>query len=209
MATAMSKATIHTMRYLRHHRGETVQDIARNEGVTVKAVEKSLRQVQVDHALNTPEQLEREAINVVRSNLPHVQSAISRALKAKTLIRETTIRRGKEETRIKTVDDIDTQLKGLKAFNDMLTATQPKGTGIAVNVNQQNANLAAAAATTNIRTTTYEDRLRRIRNQQAEYALMPSQVIDAPEATDEDDEVDPLDEEDDGYDDAESDSETE
>lgn len=209
--SALANTSIHNMRYLRSLRGETVADIARREGVSVKAVEKSLRMAEIDHALNTTENLNREAISSVRTNLPHATSAIRRMLNAKTLIRETKMVKGKEQTTIVQVDDIEVQTKGVAAFKDILVALQPKtGGGVNVNVNQANAN-TAAVATTNIRTTTYEDRLRKIRNQQAEYAALPSQVIDAPEAADEDDDVeddddDSLGMEDDGDD---ADSETE
>jgi hypothetical protein len=191
------------MRYLRTQRGEMVPDIARSEGVTVKAVEKSLRMVAVDHALNTTETLQREAISSIRSNIPEATRAIKRLLNAKTLVRETKVINGKEITKIVTVDDTEVQVKGVNAWKDLLIAMQPKTPGgVNVNVNQSNANMAAAT-TTNIRTTTYEDRLRQIRNQQAEFAALPSQVIDAPEAADEEDEDDdPLDNEED--DDADS-----
>jgi hypothetical protein len=147
--------------------------------------------------------LQREAISSIRSNIPEATRAIKRLLNAKTLVRETKVINGKEITKIVTVDDTEVQVKGVNAWKDLLIAMQPKTPGgVNVNVNQSNANMAAAT-TTNIRTTTYEDRLRQIRNQQAEFAALPSQVIDAPEAADEEDEDDnPLDNEED--DDADS-----
>jgi transcriptional regulator with XRE-family HTH domain len=204
MPGTLTNNSVHTMRYLRTQRGETVADIARGEGVTVKAVEKSLRMVAVDHALNTTETLQREAISSIRTNIPDATKAIRRMLNAKTLVRETKVIKGKEITKIIEVDDTEVQVKGVNAWKDLLIAMQPKTPGgVNVNVNQSNANMAAAATTTNIRTTTYEDRLRQIRNQQAEFAALPSQVIDAPEAADEEDEDDdPLDNEED--DDADS-----
>lgn len=199
MPAALAKTTTHEMRYLRTLRGETVADISRSDGVSVQAIEKSLRMVQVDHMLNTTEHLQREAIGAIRSNMPEATQAIKRMLTAKTLVRETRVIKGKEVTRTVLADDTDIQVKGANLWKDLLVAMQPKVEGgVRVNVNQSNANMAAAAATTNIRTTTYEDRLRSIRNQQAEYASRPSEVIDAPEAPEEDEEEDdPVDDEED------------
>lgn len=187
-------ASVHMVRHLRTLRGETVADIAKAEGVSVKQVERSLRRIELDRALNTREQMDFETIRVIRESGPEAQEALRRAFHAKAILRK---RNKKGEEVAVLVDDHERQLEAVEMYKELVTAMQPRGNGFTIN-NQANANAAAAAATTtNIRTEGFEERLKRLRKQQTEFAALPSETIAPPDADDDYDDDDEEDEDED------------
>lgn len=178
----------HYMRYLRKERGETTAQIANSEGVSQKAIEKSIRQVEIQRGLYTQQNLNASMVGMLMGNLGHVDLTLKRMFKAKDYMEQ---KNPDGSIQFIPVDDKATQLKAMEVFGKFLDSMQPRSAGVNVKVQQNNANQANA---TGGKVGGYEDMLRGILDNVQNFNQLPSQtgdVIEAEEDADdeEDDEV--------------------
>ncbi len=173
----------HYMRYLRRNEGESLDEIARAEGVSVKAIEKSIKQVELHRSLNNQGNLNANVVAMLMGNLSRVDKGFKKLFNAKSYV-ERRLADGSSE--LVPIDDTETQLETIKVFGKFIESMQPKGGGLAVNVNQTN----QTASVTNIRHGGFVERMTEIRKRVQEHNLLPSVTVDAREADpdDEDDE---------------------
>src|SRR5579859_2899411 len=173
----------HYMRYLRRNEGESVEEIARTEGVSAKAIEKSIKQVQLHRNLNTQGNLNANVVSMLMGNLGRVDKGFKKLFNAKSYI-ERRLADGSSE--LVPVDDMATQLEALRVYGKFVESMQPKGGGVAVNVSQSN----QTAQVTNIRHGGFVERMSEIRKRVQEHNLLPPVTVDAREEDPEDEEED-------------------
>jgi len=184
----------HMMRFLRSERGEKPEDIARQEGVSVQIVEKSIRRVQIQKAMLSSDNTLEALRGIIVRNTNHASKAIANGLTAKKYVaRDKRGKDGKVKTTYVAIPDIEAQTEAFKAFRGLAEAIQPKGGGISVNVKQNN---QTAAMVTNVRGNGFEERLEMLRKRQEEFNQLPAEVAVSP--AEDDDIIDA--EEDDGDD---------
>lgn len=139
-------------RYARNKAGESIEEIARKDGVSEKAVKNSIRSIQLYRELHSTE-FTNEGVNAVLQNrVRDLDKALENGLTASTEVEEN----GKK----KNVPDVPLQLRAVGEFRSLLGTVQPKvapTTSVQVGV--------GVSQTTRVATGTYvgmEDRLRRI-----------------------------------------------
>jgi predicted RNA-binding protein with TRAM domain len=186
----------HLMRYIK----SKVMDpaaIAKAEHVSLSTVMESIKSVEVYEQQNTDGQLQLAVRDLVISTIPQAKETLQGLLTATEVVMKKNLKTGKDE--YVTVEDKTTRLEGARLVRDLVIGMQPKGPGVAVNVNQTNqtANIANASETT-------EERMRRIRQKIQEHNLLPPQVSAVPDYIDqgEDSPDDEHDDDDEGEDEA-------
>src|SRR5208282_4493280 len=161
----------HMERALRVKSGETVAEIAKTDGVTEKAVEKSLRIIRVNRARHSEEFLKEELIRIAMQLGPGTVNAVAGALEATYDVTKND--NGKEVTVQE--PDHSTRLKAVEQFVEIAKAAQPKtggniNVGMGVNVNRP----------TRQATGTYvgmEDRLRDITKEIEQQPLLEGHTV--------------------------------
>lgn len=174
----------HYMRFMRVERGEKPADIARSEGVTARAIAKSVRIVEMQRMLNTNTNLSVAMVGMLMGKVNKVNVTLDRMLDAKDYL-ERKLEGG--ATEFVPVDDKAVQLEALKIYGSYVTAQQPKGGGVSVNVQQNNANQANATAAGR---GGYEEMLHQIIKEASSHNQLPSEtadVIDDEDFSEEDD----------------------
>jgi hypothetical protein len=160
----------HYLRFIRSERGDSLEDIAKEDGISVAMVEKSIRKVQIQKAIFTSENTQDTIRRMLVENSGKASKALGTALTAKKYVRK----QDKEgKTKYVPVDDIEVQMEGLKAFKGIAEVVQPKAGGSVVNVKQVN----QTAAVTNIRGNGYEERMDEIRRKAADFNKLPPTII--------------------------------
>jgi len=167
----------HLMRYLKSKAGVSPADLAKQEGISIKTVQESIRSMEQFESRNSEGQLQLHARDMVISVMPQAKETITGLLAATTIMRVKNKKTGLEED--VEVEDKTTRLEAMRVFNGMVTATQPKVPMTAVQVNQHNSNSATMSSAEN-----NEERLRRLRAKQAEHNLLPPVVIGTPKNID-------------------------
>lgn len=173
----------HYMRYLRS-RDEKPADIARSEGVTIRAIEKSIRTVEIQQALYTQTNLNVAVLGMLMKKVNKVEGTFDRMFDAKDYIEQ---RNPDGSTVLIPVDDKSVQLEALKIFGSYISAQQPKSAGVSLNVQQNNANQANAVSTGK---GGYEEMLHQIVKEANTHNQLPSEtadVIDDEDFSEEDD----------------------
>jgi hypothetical protein len=166
---------------MRKDMGEKVEDIALSEGVSVKAVEKSIRQITLEKAVHNQQNLNTAVISMLMGNLRHVNSAFQSGLGAKNYIEK---KNADGSTELVAVDDTELQLKALQVYGKYLEAMHPKGGGVNVNVQQNN----PTQINNNMRNSGYEGVLRTVLEKVNAHNQLPRETADVYEAEVEDDE---------------------
>lgn len=174
------KNPLHYMRYMRKDHGETVQQIARSEGVTTRAIEKSIRQIELHRSVYSMQNLNTSLTGMLMSNVDNVDKTMRRMFEAKEYV-EQKLPTG--EVEFIPVDDKTIQLEAVKVYGKLLESMQPKGGGMTVKVQQNNANQAVA---TSGKVGGYEEMLHSILKNVDNYNQLPSQTGDVIEAEAED-----------------------
>jgi hypothetical protein len=164
--------------------GEKVEEIAQSEGVSIKAIEKSIRQVSMERAIHTQQNLSTAVISMLMGNMRGVDQAFKKGLKAQNFLER---KNADGSNQFVPVDDTETQLKTLQVYGKFLEAMQPKGSGISVSVQQNNANQANQ---TNMRNGGYESMLRSVLDKVHAHNELPRETADVIEAEKEDDSSD-------------------
>jgi len=177
--------SLHYMRYLRKDRGESVRDIARSEGVTQRAVEKSVRMVEMHRSLYSAQNLNVTVTSMLMGNAGNVDQTLRRMFDAKEYIER---KNPDGSSELIPIDDKLVQLEAVKVYGKLLDSMQPKGSGMTVKVQQNNANQTVA---TTGKAGGYEDMLHSILKNVGNYNQLPSEtgdVIEAEETEDDDEE---------------------
>jgi hypothetical protein len=172
----------HLERALRVKSGETIPEIAKADGVSEKAVQKSLRIVNVNRARHSNEFLTESLIGIVMDLEPRTKAALAGALGATYDVTKTD-KNGKEITVAE--PDHTTQLKAVEKITELAKAAQPRGApsinvGMGVNVGGARATPSATGSYVGM-----EDRLRAIRQEiagrpQIEERSVTTAVLEAP-----------------------------
>jgi len=124
----------------RYHRstelGEAIPEIAASEGVTEETVRQSINAVRLYRTRHKVEYAHEALVAVVLDTAPKVQRTLDKVLTAKTEITE----KVGGKTRVRKVDDLSMQLRGVEMVKGIVQTVQPRGPSTAVQIN--NANLA-------------------------------------------------------------------
>jgi hypothetical protein len=170
------------MRLMRRDRGETLEEIARTEGVSTKTIEKSIKQADLHRSVNTQGNMNSAVVSMLMGNLGRVDKGFKKLFNAKSYV-ERRLADGSAE--LVPVDDMTTQLEALKVYGKFVESMQPKGGGVAVSVNSNN----QTANVTNIRNGGFVDRLTEIRKRVQEHNLLPPVTVNAREEDPDDEEI--------------------
>ena len=182
MKTALAKRNSmrdarHLMRYLKAKGGMDPVAIAKAEHVSIATVKDSIESIERYEQQNTEGQLQLAVRDLVISTIPQAKETINGLLTATELVMKKNLKTGKDE--YVTVEDKTTRLEGSRLVRDLIVGLQPKGPGVAVQVNNNNqpsANMGTAETT--------EERMRRLRAQAQAHNLLPAQVAAVPEHID-------------------------
>lgn len=168
----MRKSSVNLSRYIRHNLGATPAEIASQDGVGVRTIEKSIASIDAYRATHTVEFLNQSMIEVVMSNTDELREAMKGGLTAQKI-----------DDQGKKVPDHTVQMHAIDSATRMVTALQPKiGKGIQLNLNQQQAIAAGATPPPESGFAGFEERLRQIRTRIDQHNQLPSatgDVIDA------------------------------
>lgn len=162
----------HYMRAVRVEDGEKPADVARSEGVTVRAIEKSIRIVKYQKSLYTQANFNMALMGMMLGQLPKVKETFDRMFAAKDYVER---KNADGSTELIPVDDKTIQMEALKTFATYTTAMQPKGGGVNVRVQQNNANQANATATGK---GGFESMLHQVIKEANNHAALPSVTAD-------------------------------
>jgi len=168
----------HLMRYIKAKGGMAPAAIAKSEKVSLSTVVESIKSIEVYEQQNTEGQLQLAVRDLVISTIPQAKETLHGLLTATEVVMKKNLKTGKDE--YVTVDDKTTRLEGTRLVRDLVIGMQPKGPGVAVQVNNNN------QPTVNLGTTeTTEERMKRLRAQAQAFNLLPPQVTAVPQHIDE------------------------
>ena len=184
----------HLMRYLKAKSGVDLVAIAKAEHVSVATVRESIESIERYEQQNTEGQLQLAVRDLVISTIPQAKETINGLLTATEIVLKKNLKTGKEEH--VTVEDKTTRLEGARLVRDLVIGMQPKGPGVAVQVNNNQPVVQMGAAET------IEERMKRLRSQAQAHNLLPSEVAAVPDYIDAGE--DAPDDEDDGDDEEEA-----
>ncbi len=172
----------HLMRYLRSKAGIDPETIAKQDGVSLKAVQESIKEMERYESANSEGQVSLGVRNLILTCLPQAEATITGLMTATNTVERKNARTGGVD--YVNVEDKITRLEALKVFNGMISSQQPKAPAQQINVNQTNqqATVLSSAETT-------EERFRRLRAKVAEHNLLPPVVVGVPKSID--DGIDP------------------
>lgn len=164
-------ADIHLSRYMRHRAGQSLEEIAAEDKVSVKSVEKSVGVVSAYREICTHQELDAALIGVVMSLSELHRKAIERGLTAKK----------RDEKTGKMVDDVEAQMGAVEKLTGLVDAVRRKGGGMNFNlgVGVMAGGQAPQVDATVSRVEVFEDRLRRLQKQREAGKQLPAGVIDA------------------------------
>jgi hypothetical protein len=166
------------MRYIKAKGGMAPAAIAKSEKVSLSTVVESIKSIEVYEQQNTEGQLQLAVRDLVISTIPQAKETLHGLLTATEVVMKKNLKTGKDE--YVTVDDKTTRLEGTRLVRDLVIGMQPKGPGVAVQVNNNN------QPTVNLGTTeTTEERMKRLRAQAQAFNLLPPQVTAVPQHIDE------------------------
>src|SRR5208337_3603695 len=129
-------------------------------------VNESIKSIEMYEQQNTEGQLQLAVRDLVISTIPQAKETIHGLLTATELVLKKNLKTGKEEH--VTVEDKTTRLEGAKLVRDLVIGMQPKGPGVAVQVNNNNQPTVTVGSSE-----TNEERVRRLRKQAQEHNLLP------------------------------------
>ena len=169
----------HYMRYLRHDQGETSEDIARTEGVSIKAIERSLQLVRMHRAIHSAPGLNVAVIGMLQHNVDHASAALGRRLNAKEFYEH---KFPDGHTEMVEIEDRKTQLRALEIFGRYVESVQPKAPGNVVKIQQNNANVTPEPE---VRSGGFEEVLHGIIGRVREANQLPYKTADVVESEEE------------------------
>lgn len=160
-------SNLHTERFLRSTSGETIADIAKDQGVTEKAILRSIADVKLYRSRNTHENVNQAISAVILSVAKELQNAVSQALKATFDVKDGD----------KTVKEADhsTRLRAAAEIRQLAQVVQPKSspsTNVSVGVGVTQQTRVASGGYVGM-----EDRLRQIRQQRSEQTVLEGSTV--------------------------------
>ena len=163
------------MRYLRSEAGDSIEDIAKQDKVSVETVKSSIRIVDQYRKGSSTTEMDLAIRSMVIKVVPKMQQTLSGLLDAEEMVEVKDSNTGK--TKVVKREDKTTRLEALRIGKELIVGLQPKTPPVAVNVNQTNqvANLSAKE--------TNEERLDRLRKQAN--GFISNEVAGVPEGLDE------------------------
>ena len=167
----------HLMRYLKAKAGVDAKEIAKSERVSLQTVNESLRSIEMYEQQNTEGQMQLAVRDLVISTIPQAKETIHGLLTATELVLKKNLKTGKEEH--VTVEDKTTRLEGARLVRDLVIGMQPKGPGVAIQMNQNNQPVVQIGSAE-----TTEERMKRLRAQAQAHNLLPPQVTAVPDYID-------------------------
>jgi len=170
----------HYMRFLRYDRGEKQEEIAKSEGVSVKAVEKSIAMVRFHRGLNTQQNLNTAVVGMLMGNLGRADQTLRKMFGAKNYIEH---KQPDGSTKLVPIDDTKVQLQALEIYGKFVESVQPKASGMNLKIQQNNANQATM---TNARSGGFEEVLHGIIGDVKAHNQLPYETADVIDAEDED-----------------------
>jgi hypothetical protein len=156
----------HRARYMKHIRdGISLADIAKEEGVSVQYVKQSIGMMECYYQYHTEEELKAAQTEVILALTTLQRKTLEGALRAtKRYYDEATGEFLREEP------DYQVRLDAIAKINEKIDVIAPKGKGTQVNVGVGvGVNVKASGSPSGM----FEDVLRRVQAQRAEYALNP------------------------------------
>ena len=124
----------HLMRYLKAKAGLSPVEIAKSEHVSIKTVNDSIQAIERYEQQNTEGQLQLAVRDLVISTIPQAKETLHGLLTATETVMKKNLKTGKDE--YVTVEDKTTRLEGTRLVRDLVIGMQPKGPGVAVQVNK-------------------------------------------------------------------------
>jgi hypothetical protein len=180
----------HLMRYLKAKGGMDPVAIAKAEHVSIATVKDSIESIERYEQQNTEGQLQLAVRDLVISTIPQAKETINGLLTATELVMKKNLKTGKDE--YVTVEDKTTRLEGSRLVRDLIVGLQPKGPGVAIQMNQNNQPVVQMGSAE-----TVEERMKRLRAKAQEHNMLPAQTAavpayidqgeDSPEDSEEDD----------------------
>lgn len=181
----IAPSTLHQVRFVKNKvLGMSTEQIAKEEGILEKFVQKSVAQVEAYRAMNTLDALEASQVEVVLTNHKYQKEAIKNGLTAR-------VANEVEKGGIKVIvfePNHDVQLRTLEIMakmTDTLVSSKNKGTG----GNQNQVNIAiAGGGVAGVGISTFEDRLRKIKAERSglvENKTLPASISEDGDEVDE------------------------
>jgi hypothetical protein len=164
--------TKHFVRWTRNRAGESVEEIAKKDGVGEEAVRKSLRSVEEYKARNTVDTANHAISGVVINVMQHVEKALIEGLSASYEVTKTD-ENTKQEKTVKEPDHA-MRLKAVAEAREMAKVIQPKGQGQSIGI-QVGVGIGDRKATGNY--VGMEERMRDIRKEINERPLLAEKVV--------------------------------
>jgi hypothetical protein len=152
-------------------------EISKSEHVSIATVLESIKGIEAYEQQNTEGQLQLAVRDLIISAIPQAKETLNGLLTATELVEKKNLKTGLQEHIM--VEDKTTRLEGMRLVVSMASALQPKGPGVAVQVNNNNqpsVNMGSAETT--------EERMRRLRAQAQAHNLLPAQVAAVPDYID-------------------------
>jgi hypothetical protein len=178
----------HLMRYLMSKGGMSPQDIAKRDHVSVPAVIESIRQIEAYESMNADGQVKLAVNDLVLSLMPTAKDTMNGLLNATELVEITDHKTGGKKN-IEVVDKT-TRIEAMRLVSGIVSSLQPKGPGVAVQVNNNNQIAPLSQAET------VEERMKRLRARAAEHNLLPAEVGAVPDNIDQGEDPDYYEEDD-------------
>ena len=167
----------HLLRFLKKQTPNvTVEDIARDEGVSIATVQNSIRQVELHRRQNSQAEVDIAIRGFVRGVLPQAEATINGLLTATELVEVKDNKTGK--TKVVSQEDKTTRLEASRLVKDLVVGLVPKGPAVVANMQQTTQVAAMGSSETN------EERMRRLRKKAAEFNQLPPEVAGVPDSID-------------------------
>jgi hypothetical protein len=166
----------HLMRYIKSKVMDPVA-IAKAEHVSLATVMESIKSIEMYEQQNTEGQMQLAVRDLVISTIPQAKETINGLLTSTELVMKKNLKTGKDE--YVTVEDKTTRLEGARLVRDLIVGLQPKGPGVAVQVNNNNQPTVQMGSAE-----TVEERMKRLRAQALAHNLLPAETAAVPDYID-------------------------
>lgn len=114
----LATAEVHLRRYYRNKNGETIQEIAKKDGVQEQTIKDSIRAVELYRIRRSVETMNENVVDVVLETLPNYKKAINDGLKAVSVVEEGNNKR-KEP-------DHNVRMKAASELRSLIQVVQPR-----------------------------------------------------------------------------------
>lgn len=151
--------------------------VAQSEHITIETARASIREVDAYRKRNDKVEFDYAIRDLVISAIPQAKETLNGLLAATELVEVKDHKTG--TTKIVEMEDKTTRLEAFRALSTLTIGLQPKTPMIEQNISQTTQVAAISSGTE-----TNEERLKRLRQQAAEYRALPPEVIAVPDYVD-------------------------